>query len=406
MNKGKKLALFTFIDAFGWEVYQRHEFMTNTIVDARRLKTTFGFSSAADPSILTGRYPDEHTHWSSFYYSPETSPFRIMKLLSFLPRSIFDRWRVRHRMSKLLAMWYRYTGYFEIYSVPFKVLPYFDYLEKRDYFVPGGILKTDTIFDYCVDQEIPYHCSNWRLSEQQCLEDVKSQIEQEQIRFAYLYLPKLDGVMHEHGTLHEQVDRKIRWLEAEISKVLELAGEHYDEVAFYVFSDHGMANVTGSVDLIPAIEQTGLKYGTDYVAMYDSTMARFWFLSDEARRQIVSVLEQVKEGYVVGDEELKAMRVYFPDHKFGELFFVMNPGILINPSYMGLKVIPGMHGFHPDDKDSYAFIASNKPIGENINSITDIRKAMEAELSDEGSISAQQAVGAAVGEEAVHVESN
>lgn len=36
-----------------------------------------------------------------------------------------------------------------------------------------------------------------------------------------------------------------------------------------------MANVTGSIDLNKQIEQAGLKYGKDYIAMYDSTMARF-----------------------------------------------------------------------------------------------------------------------------------
>ena len=222
----KKLALFTFIDAFGWEVYQNYGFMKETLPHATRLKTTFGFSSAADPSILTGRYPDEHTHWSSFFYSPETSPFKIMKLLAILPRVIFDRWRIRHWMSKIIQKFMGYTGYFEIYSVPFKVLPYFDYLEKHDYFVPGGILKTDTIFDFCVDKDIPYFCSNWRLSEEQNLKIAKDVITKGEIEFMYLYLPKLDAVMHAVGTEHQKVKKKLDWLEAEIKKVLAVAEEH------------------------------------------------------------------------------------------------------------------------------------------------------------------------------------
>ena len=36
----------------------------------------------------------------------------------------------------------------------FAYLPYFDYLEKHDYFVPGGILRTDTIFDWCVENNV------------------------------------------------------------------------------------------------------------------------------------------------------------------------------------------------------------------------------------------------------------
>jgi len=377
------LALYTFIDAFGWEVYQRYGFLPDLLLYSRRLETTFGFSSAADPSILTGRYPDEHTHWSSFYYDPEHSPFKVFKLLSLLPRKIFDRWRIRHWMSKILATWFGYTGYFEIYSVPFKYLPYFDYLEKHDYFVPGGILKTDTIFDYCVTKKIPYHCSNWRLTENENLDITNNVIKDGKIKFMYLYLPKLDAVMHAYGNQHPRVEEKIRWLEKEVAKVLEVARSHYDRVSLYAISDHGMANVTGSVDLIARMKNSNLTFGEDYVAMYDSTMARFWFLKDQARSQIVELLQNVDEGYIISQQELQDMHVYFPDHKFGDLFFLMNEGILINPSFMGLNVIPGMHGYHPKAKDSYSFIASNREISENINSITDIRSTMETELQAE-----------------------
>jgi hypothetical protein len=58
----------------------------------------------------------------------------------------------------------------------------------------------------------------------------------------------------------------------------------------------------------------------------------------------------------------------------------MNEGLLINPSFMGLNVIPGMHGYHPDAPYSYSIMLSNKEIAEDINSITDIRKTMENEL--------------------------
>ena len=375
-----KLTLFTFVDAFGWEVYQRSPILTDLLTHAQPLKTTFGFSSGADPSILTGRYPDEHTHWSSFYYSPKNSPFKFLKYLSMLPSCIFERHRVRHWISKLMAKLYGYTGYFELYSVPFAHLPYFDYLEKRDYFVPGGILATDTIFDWCVEKNIPYHCANWRHSEEQILQCVKEEIEKKKIKFAYTYLPRLDGVMHNVGTSHKDVEQHLQWLEQQVTSLYQHAEKHYDEVALYLISDHGMTNVDHGTDLISRIKATGLHYGKDYVAMYDSTMARFWFQSDGSEAIIREVLSAETDGAIVDEKRLKEMRVYFEDHRFGELFFLMNPGVLIAPSYMGKKVIPGMHGFDPNDKDSYAMIAGNRAIDDSIKSITDIRKVMEYEL--------------------------
>ena len=376
----KKLAFYVFVDAFGYESYKQHGFMKNTIKDIHPLKTVFGFSSAADPSILTGRYPDEHGHWSSFYYSPKTSPFKTMKYFSFLPKKIFDRWRIRHWLSKIIAKIYRFTGYFEMYNIPFKYLPYFDYLEKQDYFVPGGILQTDTIFDHCSENDIPYHCSNWRLPEENNIEIAKNIIQEGNIKFLYLYLPKLDAVMHQYGTEHNKVKEKLLWLEEELIKLLAIAKKTYDEINFYVISDHGMTNITNSVDLISQINKEKLDFGKDYIAMYDSTMARFWFLNNTAKEKITAILSNIKEGYIVPEKELKDMHTFFKDHKFGELYFLMHPGTLINPSYMGSNLLAGMHGFHPNDKSSDALIMANKKIAANINSITDIRKTMEMEL--------------------------
>ena len=142
-----------------------------------------------------------------------------------------------------------------------------------------------------------------------------------------------------------------------------------------------MTDVSGTVEIISKIENTDLIFGKDYVAMYDSTMARFWFLKEGARKIIEKELKKIEQGYIIPDEELKKMHVYFSDHKFGDLFFLMKPGILIVPSFMGLKALPGMHGYHPKDENSFAFIGSNKKIPKNINSITDIRKTMENELT-------------------------
>jgi len=341
----------------------------------------FGFSSAADPSILTGRYPDEHTHWSCFIYS-DHSPFKLFKIFASLPQSIFNRWRFRHILSRFIKLIYHYTGYFELYSVPFDVMQYFDYLEKRDYFVPNGILKTDTIFDWCVENNVTYYCSNWRKNETSILKDNQFEISQGKIKFSYLYLPNLDSVMHKYGPEGPEVEKKIRWLEQQVLDTWKLAERVYDDVSLYVISDHGMAPVHDSIDLIRKVEETGLQYGKDYISFYDSTMARFWFKNRNAEETITRLLNSIREGRIVSEEELREMHVYFEDHRFGELIFLMDEGILINPSYMGIQVIPGMHGYHPLAKHSYAMIAGNKEIPDNIESITDIRKVMEKELKN------------------------
>lgn len=377
----KKLTMCVFIDALGWEIYRKYGFLTQLAPNSRRLKTTFGFSSAADPSILTGRYPDEHTHWSSFIYDPANSPFKWMKVWAKLPPIIFDRWRVRHYLSRVIKASHLWTGYFELYSVPFRYLPYFDYLEKRDYFVPGGILATDTIFDWCVQKGIEYYCSNWRESEENILLANKKKISEAKIKFCYVYLPKLDGIMHNYGPFSEATQAKLKSLEMQISDLFSYASRIYDDVSLYVISDHGMAPVHDSFDLMPLINSLPYEYGKDYVAFYDSTMARFWFFNDQARSAIISLLGSLECGSIVDQEEMKQLRVWFPHDRFGQLYFLMNEGILLNPSFMGLKPIPGMHGYHPDADHSYSIMLSNRTIAQDVQSITDIRKTMESELA-------------------------
>ena len=49
----------------------------------------------------------------------------------------------------------------------------------------------------------------------------------------------------------------------------------------------------------------------------------------------------------------------FPDKMYGELFYLMKPGMLLCPSFMGETSLSGMHGFDPYDKDSVAMLSSN-----------------------------------------------
>ncbi|GAG26213.1 unnamed protein product, partial [marine sediment metagenome] len=192
------------------------------------------------------------------------------------------------------------------------------------------------------------------------------------IEFAYLHLGELDGLLHSNKSDSVIIRKKIKDYDIKIRETYELAKKYYDEVNLVVFSDHGMKETEATYDLIKDIESLNLTYGKDYAAYYDSTMARFWFLNDTARDKIIDKLSQIKQGRVLLDDELRTLGVYFEDHKDGDLIFLMNPGILIAPSFMGEKPVCGMHGYHPDDLDSWAIYLSNKSIGKEIQTIMDV----------------------------------
>jgi predicted AlkP superfamily pyrophosphatase or phosphodiesterase len=378
-KKASKISIVVFIDALGWEVLKGRRFMEEQLPFRRKLRSVFGFSSACIPSILTGKMPRDHLHWSFFYYSPATSPFKPLRLLGLLPRSIVDRGRVRNLISKLVKRLYGYTGYFQLYNIPFQYVHRFDYCEKNDLFVPGGMNRSENIFDHLSRADVPYHVSDWRKSEDDNLELLKADLGKGDIVFALLYMASMDALLHEVGKESPHVDRKLAWYEEQLQDVLRIASAHYDQVRLFVCSDHGMATVHRSIDLMSKVESLGLVFGRDYTATYDSTMGRFWFHNQEARARIVALLEEVPEGRILSKQELEELGCDFEGDRFGELIFLLDAGILIVPSHMGLKAMTGMHGYHPDHPDSDASLLSNVEPPTNPGAITGIFHLMRAE---------------------------
>lgn len=377
--KAGQVSILVFIDALGWEVLRGRPFLDEELPYRRKLRSVFGFSSACIPSILSGLMPREHRHWSFFFYSPRTSPFRPLRPLNLLPGSILDRGRVRHLLSRLVKWIYGYSGYFELYNIPFRHIHLFDYCEKKDLFVPGGLNQGRNIFDHLQSGGVRYHVSDWRQSEEVNLEALKQDLQRAEIRFALLYMASMDSLLHQVGKASTEVDRKLAWYEAQLREVLRLAREQYQEVRLFICSDHGMATIHTQVDLMAKIEALGLVFGRDYVATYDSTMGRFWFHNDQARARISARLEEVPEGRILPEEELRALGCDFEGRQYGELIFLMRPGVLIIPSHMGLKPITGMHGYHPDDPDSDASLLSNVEPPTDPRAIPDVFRLMRAE---------------------------
>lgn len=358
--KADRLSLFVFVDAFGWELHKRLGFMPDLLTRAAPLNTIFGYSSTCDPTILTGKMPREHGHFSFFYYNPKDSPFALCRCLSILPRSITRRGRVRRMMSRVIRRLYGFTGYFQIYNMPFRHITLFDYSEKRDLYQPGGIISgAPTIFDHLRGNRIPFYLSDWTKGEEYNLKMATDAISRSQPRFGYLYLAAMDAILHQWGTLGPQADAKVAWYADRLGRLYDLAASKYRQVDLFVFSDHGMANITEQCPLMSRIEKLGLKMGKDYAAVYDSTMARFWFLNDLARQRIVSALKEEPRGDIMSQEQLCDFGCDFADNKYGELFFLMKPGVLLCPSFMGETPLAGMHGYDPADKDSVAMIATN-----------------------------------------------
>ena len=371
------LPLFVFVDACGWEIIKNDPFASALAPNRRRLESVFGYSSACVPSILSGRWPIEHRNWSYFVYDPKRSPFWWLRPLQWLPTALTSRRIFRRWLSKLVKAQLNFRGYFDLYNIPFRYISLFDFTEKKSPLLPGGMNHGANIFDFLKARGIPYHVSDPARTELNNLDSLIQEVRRETIDFGFVYWPDLDGLLHRVGNKSLEVPIKLRVYEQRLERLLDVAREHYEEVRLYVFSDHGMANCDELLDLRSQIDELPLRFGRDYAAVYDSTMARFWFFSEEAREEVTARLRRVPQGRIVPDSELRELGCLFPDRYFGELIFLVREGVLIVPSHMGERPIRAMHGYHPGEKHSYAALVTNQDeIPDDIQAIPDVFKLM------------------------------
>lgn len=373
-----RMAVFALIDALGWQFLEGRNFLTDLLPYRTPLRTVLGFSSGAIPTILTGRPPAENGHWNLFYYDPQGSPFRWLRFLQFLPSAVLDH-RVTRKIMKELGR--RFLGMGPLFecSVSPRLLPWFNYVEKMNIYERGGITGSPSIFDQLAQQGIKYRVYSYHdLTDAEILDQVVEDIRSRAASFFFLYLSEMDMFLHMHCREPEHVETRLQAYDRSLRRVFRAAREVDPEATMTVISDHGMTPVLHHYDLVKEIEALGLRMPDDYLAVYDSTMARFWFFNDQARQSIHDCLKSLMCGRILRDAELRQLGVLFTDRRYGELIFLLHPGWLLSRSdFNGRGWMPlGMHGYHPDDPHSDAvYLASRQPSWP-MQSIADVYKSM------------------------------
>ena len=369
--KKEKIDIFLFIDALGWKIVSDHSFLADFLPHRKKITMQFGYSSSAIPTILSGKTPAEHGHLGLFRFAPQESPFKLLSAFSplFKPAGFWNRGRVRHHLSKLLKKLYGFTGYFQLYRMPLRKLKYMDYCEKKNLFIARGMDDIDNLHDVLSRKKINFHISDWHLS------DAENYLAAEKAvaggcDFLFVYTAGFDGLLHNKVGDHKAVADKLSEMEKQISSLYQKAEEYAETVNFTIFSDHGMTPLTRTVDIMKKVENCGLVFGKDYGACFDSTMARFYYLTDKAESVIADVMKDFPGRFLTLDEE-KNYGIYRQDRAFGDSIFLLEPGIQIVPSDMGGIPLAGMHGFAPEDEHSHAVILSNIPVPEKTEKVAD-----------------------------------
>lgn len=373
-----KLHLFVLIDALGWEFIKNRNFLEDLLPYRQPLRTVLGFSSGAIPTILTGQKPAVTGHWNLFYYDPQGSPFRWLKYFRFLPDGLLNS-RVARKIVKELGR--RILGMgplFECFVSP-RLMPWFNWVEKRSIYSPGGIGGASSFFDDLTALHVPfrvYTYHHWK--DDEILDQAREDLTRSGASIFFLYLSEIDHFLHFHCKEPNRIDLILVHYAERLRALYSYAQTLSSDVTMTVFSDHGMTPVENHYPVVSAIETLGLKSPGDYLAVYDSTMARFWFFNPQARKCILGALEEMPCGKILSKGELNALGLDFPDNRYGDLIFLLDPGWLISNSDFssgGWQPL-GMHGYHPDDRYSNAVFLSNRDPGRPMHTIADIHSCL------------------------------
>lgn len=378
MSSGPSVQIFVLIDALGWVFVEDRDFLSDLLPHRRPLRTVLGYSSGAIPSILTGRLPAEHGHWNLFYYDPAHSPFGWLKYLAFIPDRLLNHRVTRRLLTELGRRVLGLGPLFEV-CVSTRLLPWFNWTEKRNIYAPGGIVGGPSIFDELARQRVPHRVYSYhRYTDDQILRQAVQDLQQGHTGFFFLYLSEMDRFLHGHCEPDAELGHQLDSYAERLRAVFETAQAVDPGASFTVLSDHGMTPVRQTYNLVAEVERLGLTMPDDYLAVYDSTMARFWFFSRRGRQAITERLASISCGRILDEDELRDLGILFPDRRYGELVFLLEPGWLIGGSdFSGPGWTPaGMHGYHPDDRHSDAILLSNRQPAAEVRTIVDVYPLM------------------------------
>lgn len=377
-RNGQSVSVLVLIDALGWKYVEGSRFLSDALPYRQPLRTVLGFSSGAIPAMLTGVPPAANGHWNLFYYDPQGSPFRWFRHFLFLPNSLLES-RITRKLLKETGR--RILGLGPLFDccVSPRLISYFNWVEKRNIYALGGVTGAPSIFDQLHNEGIRYRVYEYHhQTDAQILRQAEQDIRSQVASFYFLYLSEMDMFLHMNCGDPEKIRERLEWYDENLRRIFTAAQSVSQDAAFAVTSDHGMTPITQSYDLLKHFEELHLRMPDDYLAVFDSTMARFWFFSDLAREQVTKILQGAPCGRVLSDVELKQFGVFFPDHRFGELVFLLHPGWLLSRSdFNGSNWKPtGMHGYHPEDPYSDGIFVSNRKPEMPIRSVQDVHDWM------------------------------
>jgi len=335
-----------FIDAFSHDYINREDtpFLSSRHVCA--LTPVFGFKQLA--AAFTGLDPLSTGLFAEHYYDPDHSPYKwrsmlsrpllsTLEVLAGMPIDAISSWVSQFRRLTFKLAPPGMSRYFSIDDSPFPDQTMVSLLLKEK-----GLSHRFVLFP-----EVKTNAAAFDLLKALSNSDRRPD-------FLLVHFPELDPITHEQGTRSNQRRKAVREIDSMIAEATEMLRE---DSYVLVFSDHGMLDVEGHIDVTRKIRPLGHP-GDDFVVFLDSIMARFWVFEDSVSEKIIRLFNGETSGTVILPKKQDMI------DRFGHIIFLCSPGYTIFPNHYDLRPPKAMHGYAPIPQNSSLdgiFLASDLP---------------------------------------------
>ncbi len=318
--------IFIFIDAFKPEYLEKTVFLRELAENnlSGSLEVTFGFTSII-PSLLTGCYPDTHRKIDLFDIDNEAKKKSKSKYLVNLKLLMKNN---RFFFTPLNSNYYKYFKISQDKAWPQKnslsVKNLFDILEENN--------KTFVSIDWpniFVSRKPKLFFKN---DCKTILGLTKKLLNEKKPDFLFVHFMDLE-IAHKHGTLSNELKEKLTEIDNAVKELSNLDND------LIIFSDHSMDEVREKFNLLEKIDALNLKFGKDFVYFLGSTIARFWFKSEEAKKSVEGLLRSLEEGRIINFKEYNLPKTC-------DLIFLANFGTFFYPNLFNSDY-KAMHGWDP-----------------------------------------------------------
>jgi predicted AlkP superfamily pyrophosphatase or phosphodiesterase len=346
----------------------------------KNVTPSFGFCERTE--IFTGMFPNTSGNFAAIGYDPNESEYRKYKSIidpaSKIIELLGEKNKAGRGIKRVMNKFFRLSGIkMYSYNIPLNALHKFRLTEDQKSHYHQNAFNNESIFDVLKKKGKRYYKESFTALGQNSLYKSDKERVDAVIKSAgkdydllLLYIGEIDSLGHQYTPESEIMKRALQKVDKTIKRIWEAYKKMDPDFKLIVLGDHGMIPVKDNVDILSECTSMPIKRGKDYEVFLDSTLARFWFYTQEAESYITQMLNKesiISKGFIL-DRPLAHKYKTPVDLKneqgnlvYGDLIWCANTGVLITPNYFNSSVqLAGMHGYADmEDEGNGLLVISN-----------------------------------------------